>query len=523
MKSHLSLAVGGGIAWGLQFGREGFVVAPWLALVPLLLLLGHPRAVRLALLHGVAAWLTAIYWIAPTLVTYGGLGWVLGVLGLVLLAAYLAAYQAAFAWLGRPLWRRCLGGVGRRGVGLALAFLALPALWVSLEWVRGHLFSGFPWNLAGYAWVEVPGALPATAWIGAYGLSGVVVLANAGAALALVRRRWEPLVLGVLVPLLLCATAGRWGAGEIAQRVSPQATGLQPVRIVQPDIQNLTGWDPAAVQRNYGKLFRLSRQACDRTGALLLWPESAAWPYSYDQDPTFRRDVDALAARCPVLLNSVRQDGAGRWFNSGLLVAAGGPTARYDKRHLVPFGEYVPLAGLIPFFDSLTRNAGDFTPAREVRLLPWKREEIGLAICFEVTFPAEVAETVQQGATVLATLTNDAWYGDTTAPWQHFRAARFRAAENRRPLLRAAITGVSGVIGADGSVLDRLGVGEEGVLRAAVEGRRDRSPFSRHPDLVPLLAALVAASAILGMRWRGAARAMKPTSEPPAPTPGREP
>lgn len=486
----LLLAAGGGVLWGLQFGREGFSVAPWLALVPLLLLLSHRRAVALAWLHGVATWLTALYWIAPTLVTYGGLRLALAVPLLVLLALYLGIYQALFAWLGAPLWRR-------RDAGAAtLALVGLPALWVVLEWLRGHLLTGFPWNLAAYSWVEVPGALPTTAWIGAHGLSAVVLFANAGLGLAAARRRWEPAVVGVLAPLLLLAAGGRWGAGD----ESPLPAAARPVRILQPNIANLTSWDPVVAERNYRKVRAMSERACDRAGALVIWPESAAWPYSYSRHPGFRAAVDALAALgCPLLLNSSHETPGGSWYNSGFLVAAGEPPARYDKRHLVPFGEYVPLAPLFPFMQRLARNAGDFSPAEELRLLPWRGESVGLALCFEVIFPAEVAQGVREGATVLVTLTNDAWYGDTSAPWQHFRAARFRAAESRRPLLRAAITGVSGVIAADGSVAGLMGVGEEGILKARVAGRRQLSPYSRRPWLPPSTCAVAAAFAIL---WR---------------------
>jgi apolipoprotein N-acyltransferase len=353
--------------------------------------------------------------------------------------------------------------------------------------------SGFPWNLAAYAWVEVPGALPLAAWVGAYGLSGLVLMANAGVALALARRRWEPLCLGLLVPWLLLSVGGRWGAGE-----PPSLSPGRPVRLLQPNVDNLVVWDPEASAENVEKIFALSREACDRPGALLLWPESAGWPYSYTAHEAFRRDVDALArSGCPVLLNSAHQESEGAWYNSAFLVTADSPARRYDKRHLVPFGEYVPLARLLPFVESLARNAGDFRAARGLHLLPWGSEEIGLAICFEVIFPAEVAATVQSGASLLATVTNDAWYGDTSAPWQHLRAARFRAAESRRPMLRAAITGVSAVIASDGSVVGQLGVGEEGILRAVVTGRRDLSPASRWPWGIPLAAVAVATVAIL--------------------------
>ncbi len=175
-----------------------------------------------------------------------------------------------------------------------------------------------------------------------------------------------------------------------------------------------------------------------------------------------------------------------------MLLTRDGVAGHYDKRHLVPFGEYVPLADVFVFLQRIARSAGDYVAGDRPALLPWDRERLGPAICFEVVFPAEVAELVRAGATLLVTITNDAWYGDTSAPWQHFRAVRFRAAESRRTFLRAALTGVSAVVGPDGSVRQLLGVGEEGMLRDRVAGRSDLTPHARHPFLVPILCVAVA-------------------------------
>lgn len=480
-----AVAIAGGVVWGLQFGRDPYLLAPWVALAPLVLLLGHPRAGGLGLLHGLAAWLVAIPWIAATLADYGELPVALSWALLGLLALYLAAYHALFARLGAPVWRRSPW----------LALVGLPALWVGLEWVRGWLLTGFSWNLAAFAWVEVPGALPLAAWVGAYGVSFLVVLAATGLAATVARRRWEPAAVGLLVPLLLLAAGGRWGAGE------PAGATSVPVRVVQPNTPILDGGEPGTVQREYEKTFRLSRQACERPGALVVWPESAAWPFSLDRHPGFRQGLEELArdAGCPLLVGSTTEL-PGRLYNSVYLVDGAGVGPRYDKRHLVPFGEYVPLGGIFPFVDRLARAAGDFTAAEEARLLEWRDQAIGTAICFEILFPGHLAELARDGATLLVTVTNDAWFGDSSAPYQHFRAARFRAAETRRSVVRAAITGVSGLIRTDGSVEQRLGVGEEGVLVGEVVARRDVSPHSRAPWAVPLASVLGAAFAIVAGR-----------------------
>ncbi|HSM14721.1 MAG TPA: hypothetical protein VLA66_11710, partial [Thermoanaerobaculia bacterium] len=201
-------AIAGGAAWGVCHLA---LPAPWLSLValaPLYLLLGVRRAGWWGWLHGIASWSVAVWWIVPTVTVYGMLpGW-LGALALLLLAAILGSYHALFAALGARLWRS-----GRR-----LDLLALPALWVALEWVRAWALSGFPWNLAAHAWTEVPGALALSSWIGAYGVSALVVTPALGLARSAVTRRWEPAAIALLVPLIVLAVAARFAAPGEAER-----------------------------------------------------------------------------------------------------------------------------------------------------------------------------------------------------------------------------------------------------------------------------------------------------------------
>jgi len=479
-------ALVGGVLWGLSFLPEAFRWAPWIALAPLVVLLDQPRATRLGFLFAFASWITAIPWIAPTLVTFGDLSpWLAWPL-LLLLAAYLAVYGGLFALLSRSIWRRCRA---------SLVLVGLPAIWVALEWVRAWMLSGFPWNLASHASIETPGALEASAWIGAYGVSFLVLWSNTGVALALSRRRWQLAAWGLLLPMTVLATADR-----LERRVEPERPG-PPIeaRVLQPNIANLTEWDAQQVGRNYARLIAQSHQACARPGTLLVWPESAAWPFVLGRDPQLDRDLAALNDKgCTVLLNSVRREGEAV-YNAAFLVAPES-ISWYAKRHLVPWGEYVPLGRLLPFVGRLARNAGNFTAAREVRLLPLGDERIGAAICYEVVFPAEVAETVRAGATLLVSLTNDDWYGPTAAPWQHLRAARFRAAETRRTMLRAAISGVSAIVGPDGSLIESAAPGEERILSSSVSGRRDLSPYVRYGWLAPWIFVVLAGFAIFWAR-----------------------
>ncbi|HEX7181674.1 MAG TPA: apolipoprotein N-acyltransferase [Thermoanaerobaculia bacterium] len=488
MRWYYLLAVAGGVLWAFNFGRDPYVVASWVSLAPLLLLLSSRHAGRLAFVHGFVGWMVALSWIPPTLVTFGGIALPLAIPLTGLLAAFLAGFQAVFGWMGAKVWRRWP----------ALRLLVLPALWVALEWLRTYLFGGFPWNLAAYAWVDVPGALPLAAWIGPYGISFLVVLTGAGVASAIETRRWEPAAVCVLIPLVLLPLAARWSTRRSMEEIRAARTidgaGV-PVRLIQPNIPNLTAWDEQAVFRNYRKMMDLSAANC-QPDTLVVWPESAAWPFQYGRDPILTEGLQHLVqSGCTVLFNSGHpvEDS---FYNSAFLLSPEGSLARYDKRHLVPFGEYVPFRGLFSFMDKLARNAGEFRHAAELSLLPWGDEKIGMSICYEIVFPDEVADLARNGATVLVTITNDAWYGDTDAPWQHFRAARFRAAENRRPLLRAAITGVSALVGPDGSVWAQIDVFKEGVIRGRIIGKKGLTPYARAPWLVPLLCTLISLGAL---------------------------
>ena len=411
----------------------------------------------------------------------------LAVVLLTLLAAYLGAYHAAFAWLGRALWRR--GGA---------ALLALPALWCVLEVVRSWMISGFPWNLAGNAWIAMPGALGATAWIGVYGVSFLLVVGQrrasatrsrggvgAGARRRARRAAWSS--------LSRCAGRGR----------SPSRGAAVAVRIVQPNTPILNFADRVEIAAAYQKMLRSDARGVRPEGRSGDVARERGMANILERDAAFRADLEALAAQgCAILLNSPRFDGD-RVYNSAFLIGRGKGATHYDKRHLVPFGEYVPLQQVLPFVGALARNAGSFAASDRISLLRFGPVTLGLAICFEITFPVEVAALVREGATALATLTNDAWYGDTAAPWQHLRAARFRAAENHRTVLRAALTGVSAWIEPDGSIASTMASASRASCAANLAPRRELTPFARAPWAVPI-ACLVAWSALLPLLYSAA-------------------
>lgn len=472
-----------GLLFAYCFAAEPPPGLALVALVPFLLLLAEEKAGRLGWIFGTAFWAGSVPWIVETIEAFGGVPAGLSHFLVLLMSIYLGIDSALFAWLAAKIWKR--GGAWR--------YAGIPSLWVLAEAQRGIFFNGFLWNLAAYSATDVPGALPLSAWVGAFGISFLVILANVAVASALEQRRYEAPVAALMsIGLLLCL------AGRYSKPDQPVRGGGREVRLVQPD--SAITYDSQEIEANYRRLLELSRPHCIGGDALLVWPESAAWPSLYETSARLRQDVANLAgAGCRVFLSSAAQEGE-EWKNVALLVGPQGTEGHYAKRRLVPYGEYVPLKTLLPFVGYLARNAGEFVPGDELGLMTVGAEKLGPAICYEVIFPNPVAEQVAAGATMLITITNDAWYGDTAAPWQHLRAARFRAAENRRPLLRAALTGVSAIVEADGRVVQQLGVGEEGVLGGRFKGQTGLSPYTRAPWLVVALSALLATFAIIRSR-----------------------
>jgi apolipoprotein N-acyltransferase len=298
------------------------------------------------------------------------------------------------------------------------------------------------------------------------------------------------------VCLIALALGGRWSGSDIAMIDDSPLS----VRLLQPNFEIMMDWDRERVDQNYDELFSMSQSACDQSGALVVWPESAGWPYSFGGDEFFRHGIEQFSREsCPVLLNSSTTTELGD-HNSVLLVTASGLEDQYDKHLLVPFGEYVPMSEWVPFLNQIARHAGAFSAGTEISPLVWRDQELGVAICYEITFPEEVARQVRLGSSILVTVTNDAWYGDSWAPWQHFYAARFRAAESRRYLVRAALTGVSAIVAPDGSVEQLLGVGERGILAADIPGTRGRTLYTSLPWIVPVFSFIIMGSAIFVTR-----------------------
>lgn len=387
------------------------------------------------------------------------------------------------------------GGRWRRIAALAVA-------WTLAEWFRAHLLTGFPWNLVGYVWGFSDAMLQPAALFGVYGLSLVTVAAAAApAALADGWRRALPVCLGLCAVL---AAAGGYGL----LRLSGPAPGDVPdvrLRIVQPNVAQRDKWRPDLRDRHLARLLELSAGEAAARPTHVIWPETAT-PFLLAADVRRRHLIGQMLLPDQLLISGAprrdaAEDGAREVWNSLHVVGPGGTIlATYDKHHLVPFGEYLPLRPLLSALglSKLTAGTRDFSsgPGPAIVDVPGAPAFQPL-ICYEAIFPHQIAPS--QRPAWLLNVTNDAWFGDGSGPHQHFAMARVRAIEQGLPLIRAANTGISGVIDAYGRPRARLGLGEGGIIDSALPAALSSAPlYARLGDrlLMPLLTVVM-----LGLFW----------------------
>jgi apolipoprotein N-acyltransferase len=451
-------------------GTPGYDVPglPFVCLAPFLALAGSAHSARQAAwrgwVAGTAGNIPLYYWIAYTIAVQGKLGWAPGSLAAFLVSAYVGAYFSVAAAAARHLENR----FGERGLWL------FPAVWTAVEMARSYLFSGFPWMLLGYTLAGSATLRQAADLAGVHGLS--FLLALTGVSVYLAGRRLSdrftvkaaiPLVPGI-ASLLFLVLYGR------AVPANPPGPAVPEVKvgIAQGGIDQSVKWDPEKQLDTLEIYGEMTRKARDAGAEVVVWPETAA-PFFYGLEAELSRRLEeiAVAGGVPVIFGAPWYDpaGGGKFYNSVFLMDARGVVlGRYDKRHLVPFGEYIPLRPVLFFLSKLTAGEEDFSTGTGPALFRVGGRLVAASICYEALFPALIREGVLGGATWLVNVTNDAWFGDTVAPHQHLAMARMLSVEFRRPMVRAANSGISAVIDANGGIAASLGLFRRGVLVAAV-------------------------------------------------------
>jgi apolipoprotein N-acyltransferase len=446
------------------------------------------RAFLLGLATGFVYFAGTLYWVVDTMRLHGGLPLLVSVPVAALLVSYLAVYPGVFAVL--------LAGTVRR-LGLTGLWLT-PPLWVATEWLRAMMGPGFPWAQLGASQATVLPVIQTASLVGVYGLSAVLSLVSTAAVMATVSRsrttRLMVSAVAVFVAGLVVWGAMRLADGRLLRSGEPVRVGL-----VQGSIPQEQKWDPRFSTDIVTRYLELSRRVIADGAQIVLWPE-ASTPFPLETSAPMAAPIRLLASQTatPFIIGSDQIDvGAPgepeRYYNAAVLIDAHGQSRQsYRKRRLAPFGEYVPFKSLLFFVGPLVDKVSDFTPGTEATVFDADGRRMSVAICYESVYPSLAREFVANGSTLLATITNDAWFGRTSAPYQHFQLGAIRAVEQARYLVRAANTGISGAIDPYGRVLAETPLFEPAAITVDVNLLTERTIYSRTGDVVVWMSLVVA-------------------------------
>ncbi len=493
------------------FPLVNWSVLVWVACLPLLIAVvvekGRFRGFWLGYLSGAVFLSGSCYWFINVMESYGGLNPLVALGVLALFAIVFSTFYGVFGLVETA--------VALRSVNAAL-FLS-PFLWVALELARTYLITGFPWNLLGYA-VRPVGLEQVASVTAVYGLSFLAVATSALIAWVLFepgrRRSWA--VLGVWVVVLI---GGNWLLQPPPPRPEPNVALL-----VQPDIplgesamEKWVPWEnPAPLESLVKKSVAASRNpsAISTARPLLVWPESSA-PFYFNRDPVFRGAMETMAkeADAYVISGTVTFAGPGtsRPQNAAILLSPSGQLLlHYVKIHLVPFGEYVPWWAFPGKVGKITAQVGNFVPGKSVKVARTPEGVIGIFICYEAIFPQLVRKFAADGAGVLVNISDDGWYGNTSAPFQHFEMARFRAIENGRFLLRDTNNGITAIVDPYGRIRKEIPRNRLGILTGHFRYLSKKTFYTKHGDVFAWFCCAVSSGMVLALAALSRLRGLRP-------------
>jgi len=487
-----------GFLAALAFPRPSLTALAWVGLIPVLLVM-QKRPFLSGFLAGFAFFGTVLYWLNIVMTTYGHMAPFFSVAAYLILVCYLALFFGTSTWLTcrvqeklgwSPIW-------------------VLPIAWVGLEFLRSFLLSGFPWATLGYALQPHPMLIQSADLAGVYGLSFLLVLTNIVLAETVRVRfgRKGPVPrLGLIVLSLFLLGNCSYGWWRLQQPLEVRDQVMTTV-LGQGNIDQGVKWNPAYQTKTIEIYRRLSLQGAQEGPTdLLIWPESATPFYFQDGGPlaALVRET-AVESASYLLFGSPAYEVVNRqvrYLNSAFLLSKQGKVlGRSDKVHLVPFGEYVPLATFLPFIDKLVAGIGDFSPG-VVAPLPANGARLGVLVCFEGIFPELARSFVREGSDVLINITNDAWFGRSSAPYQHLAMTCFRAVENRVWVARAANTGISAFIAPTGEVKAATAIFEERFLRGQIGVGAVPTLYTRFGDVGPTLCLIISVVWLVQTRRR---------------------
>jgi apolipoprotein N-acyltransferase len=483
-KREILLSLLSGILLIFSFPNFDLEFLAWFALVPLFYSIdgkGLYHSFKLGFFTGFVSFLGILYWIIVAVHTYGNVPLILSGLILLLLVTYLSLFIGAFTFLTRLIQTR--SGIQ--------TILFTPILWVALEYLRSFLLTGFPWAYLGHTqYLNLPFIQMADI-TGVYGLSFVILSVNA--ALFAVLHQWPKRTFPfkeVAITVLILLSFLIYGYVKI-RHVDRETIKSPPLKLalVQGNIDQSIKWDKSFQLETLKIYGRLSMRVAEDKPDLIIWPETAT-PFFFQEAKEYQPIVLEIPEKTNAFLLFGTpfykiEKGKVNYYNSAFLISPSKKLiGKYDKIHLVPFGEYIPLRKLLFFVESsIGEGIGNFKPGEESFNFSLPQGKFGVLICFEIIFPDLCRRFVKDGADFLVTITNDAWFGRTSAPYQHLSMATFRAIENRVFIARAANTGISAFIDPKGKIVDQGGIFAEEAMNGTIRLMKGKTFYTLYGDI----------------------------------------
>jgi apolipoprotein N-acyltransferase len=438
-----------------------------------------PAAVfRIFFCFSALSYLIILYWIPRVMVQYGGTSWLLGIIGLVCLAAFLSIISGLAGVL--------IGKITVSGIDY-LSALWIPAIWIAKDLVTEKIFGGFPWCLVGYSQYKNIYFIQLAEIVGIHLVSFLVIGINVlifRAIKAKDKKAW-------FVVLALVASIYAIGFGLLKNHdARNKSISWRQAGIIQPNSNHDQVFDFTSIKTTLAGLFRTSRRLKESGAEFVVWPEFTVPIYPL-QTPYFREQFLAFSREnVPLLAGFTDYGGSENVFNSAMLFQ-GGEIQKYDKVHLTPFGEYVLFRRWLFFVKKITDEIGDFTPGEKIHNLSLAGHPLATPICYEVIYPELVRAMIAQGGEVIVTLSNDSWFGDSSAPYQHLAMAVFRSIENRRFLLRATSNGISALVAPTGRIVHQSPLHQPQEFLARFQYLKRQTLFTRWGYLFPYVCFLL--------------------------------
>ncbi len=482
-----------GFIFSFSFPRYDFFPLAWFCIIPLILVIDENpfAAFLIGLTYGLSLNIGLLYWISIVIKTYSSASFLISVLIMLLLCFYLSLYWGIWA-AGGSYFQRKFGNI---------SIWFLPFLLVALEYIKNYLLTGFPWCLVGYSQHRFNSLCQIASITGIYGISFIVILINiilSGTIMKKLRHRnFFPLS---AISLILIIGIIIWGRERI-NNFKPQGKSIS-VGIIQGNIPQDIKWEPNLSEQHFQKHILLTKIAIFKGAKFIIWPEAAVTFFIAEDFDKYSKILKLVEdAKIHLFFGGDYREmyrGKYRYYNAAIFISY--PNffiEKYAKMHLVPFGEYVPLRRVLFFIDKLVEGMEDFTPGKEYKIFKINSSKFGCMICYEVIFPEISKRFVKEGAELLVTITNDAWFGKTSAPYQHYAMAKIRAIENSRYLIRAANTGISGIINPVGVEIKKGGLFTDEVIIDKIYFSNEKTMYSKYGDWLCFLSIFLIAFLIL--------------------------